>query len=272
MKYEPVLPENNSNISHEHPAREFIVLVLGSALLLVAVYFFLGLLVDQAVEYISPEQEMAIFESMGLDSLGVGEAELLDDERTEAVRGLLDELMQCVDVGYSVKLNVMAEDLSNAFAMPGGQMVLWSGLLDQVQSENGLAFVLAHELGHFKNRDHLRSMGRRIVLMALAIVFTGANSDLSKFMAPVSSLEEAQHSQKRERAADATALEIINCHYGHIAGATEFFEAVAKEDIGFDFALSHYFSSHPEAKDRIAAINELMRKHDYVVGDRRARL
>ncbi len=272
MKYEPALPDRNSNVSHEHPAREFIVLVLGSAVLLIAVYFALGLFIDQAVEYISPQREMAIFESMGLDSLGIDDAELLDDERVEAVRRLLDELTQCVDVGYPVSLSVMAEDLSNAFAMPGGQMVLWSGLLDQVRSENGLAFVLAHELGHFKNRDHLRSMGRRLILMALAVVFTGANSDLSKFMAPVSSLEEAQHSQERERAADATALEIINCHYGHVAGATEFFEAVAKEDIGFDFKLSHYFSSHPEAKDRITAINAAIRQYEYAVGDTRSRL
>jgi hypothetical protein len=49
----------------------------------------------------------------------------------------------------------------------------------------------------------------------------------------------------------------LNCHYGHVGGATEFFETIAEPDDGFDFAFTHYFSRHPEAKKRVADLREL---------------
>jgi Zn-dependent protease with chaperone function len=64
-------------------------------------------------------------------------------------------------------------DAVNAMAVPGGKMVVFSGLLDSLSSTNGLMFVLAHEVGHFKNRDHLRLMGRGIVLSILAMLALG---------------------------------------------------------------------------------------------------
>ncbi len=39
-------------------------------------------------------------------------------------------------------------------------MVVFTGLLEKMTSENELAFVLAHELGHYDHRDHLRGLGR----------------------------------------------------------------------------------------------------------------
>ena len=43
------------------------------------------------------------------------------------------------------------------------------GLLENVESENELAFVLGHELGHFRNRDHLRGLGRGIAFSLVLV-------------------------------------------------------------------------------------------------------
>ena len=64
--------------------------------------------------------------------------------------------------------------------------------------------------------------------------------------------------------ADALALRTLNCFYGHVGGATEFFEAM-KPDKEEGSKISQYFSSHPEAVQRINDIHELASGSGYAV-------
>lgn len=251
MAYKARLPTTNSNVSQEHPLREFVVLLLGATIVLLLLFFLSGLLVDRAVQYIQPELEKKLFSKFVDDD---GQAR---SDRELELQSLLDELAPCVDVGYAVQVRVEESGELNAFAMPGGQMVMLSAMLDEVQTENGLAFVLAHELGHFKNRDHLRGMGRSLLVLALSSLATGANSGLTSVLTPALSLETASYSQDRESLADATALKALHCHYGHVQGATEFFELIAREEKSREWGLTHYFSSHPEARQRVTALRKL---------------
>lgn len=266
MKYRAVLQQKNSNVSHRQPLRELLALVAGLLVLLAVLYGVLGLCIDFAVDTISPDMELAIYDSVGLN--------WWDDEVDSAsgiqfeqqAQQLLDQLGRCIDVGYPVTLRIGESEGINAFAYPGGTILVLSGTLEKLESHNGLAFVLAHELAHFKHRDHLRSMGRGVVLVALSALLTGANSDLAGILMPFGSLQTAQFSQARESAADAIALQVLNCHYGHVGGATELFEVIAEPGDKIDFSLTHYFSSHPEARHRIDAINALIRSKGYPVG------
>lgn len=251
MKYISRLPQHNNNISHEHPLREFFVLVAGTVAVLAAIFVGMGLLVDAAVGYIDPELEAALFRSFD------GDAGVPPTEQEQALQQLLDQLGGCMEVGYPVDIRIENSPHANAFAMPGGRVVIHSAVLAQVKTENGLAFVLAHELGHYQNRDHLRGMGRSLVLLATSVLLTGAGSDISSVLTPVFSAEIAQHSQSRESAADASALEALQCHYGHVGGATEFFALIAQPDATADWYLAHYFASHPEAVQRIEDVEQL---------------
>lgn len=249
--------QHNSNVSHEHPLREFFVLIVGASVLLLALLYLSGLFVDQAVKFIDPALEEKLFSQF---------AELDSQPRTDQemeIQRLMDALGTCVDIDYPVQLSLSESEELNAFAMPGGRVVLLSAMLKQLQSENGLAFVLAHELGHFKNRDHLRSMGRSAVFLAVSSMLTGANSGLSSFLTPVVSMEGASYSRSRESAADATALDALNCHYGHVGGATEFFAVMAAKGERSGWRLPHYFDSHPNAQQRIDDLRNLAKELEY---------
>jgi Zn-dependent protease with chaperone function len=257
MKYIPGLPSRNSNVSHDNPLKEFFELVLGTIILLVVVLLLLGLLVDYAVGYIDPQTEAQLFNSFSDDE----DTSLTEQE--EELQILLDQLGNCIDVGYPVVVSITESDQMNAFAAPGGSVVVFSALLDNVATENGLAFVLAHELAHYKNRDHLSGMGRSIVFLAISVLLTGTNSDISALLTPIYSGDVAQYSQDRESAADASALDALNCHYGHVGGATEFFELLAAPDEEFDWTLTHYFSSHPDAQSRIDDLHAVAADRGY---------
>ena len=135
---------------------------------------------------------------------------------------------------------------------------MFTGLLDRVKSENGLSFVLAHELAHISNRDHLRALGRGLVLFGISAILTGSDSGLSGVLAPATHLGQAKYSREREALADAKALQILNCRYGHAGGATELFESLSKEDADSS-RLSHYLASHPSMHARIDALRRSIR-------------
>ncbi|WP_447968564.1 M48 family metallopeptidase [Nitrospira sp. M1] len=260
MKYQPSLPEHNDNISHQHPVREFVILLLGVLGLVVLSFWILGVFVDQAVDYISPEDEAQLF---GKININWEFGESASPQQHTSVQQLIDALRPCQKIGLTTPVTVIESQNINAMAIPGGRIIVFSGLLNNIKSENGLAFVLAHELGHFKNRDHLRSLGRGIVLAALSTLFTGANSSISQLLTSTMTLGQAKYSQSRESKADETALQILNCHYGHVGGATELFEALQRQEEAWDFGMLHYFDTHPELQKRIDTLHELSNRHGY---------
>jgi len=260
VKYKPSLPENNDNVSHDQPVREFVLLFFGITLFLLTVFWILGLFVDRAVDYITPEMEAMIFSSAdGSESVDNS------NPRQAELQRMVDALLECIQIGYPLDVHLIDLDDANAFAFPGGRIFIFNGLLDKVVSENGLSFVLAHELAHFKNRDHLRGMGRGIVFTAVSALLTGAGSDFTQLFAPTANFSQAQYSQERESKADEQALQVLGCYYGHAGGATEFFEAMKPDDDKTSNVFGHYFSSHPEAVERIDNLHRLAKEMSLAV-------
>lgn len=255
MKYEPTLPTHNDNIGHEHPLKDFLLIFAGVAAAVLAGFFLLGLLVDVAVDHMSPDTEAALGR-IAAPRLTPGDPALA--AREAQLQALVDSLRPCAGIGGPVTVRLMRSPVPNAFVVPGGAIYLFTGLLGQVKSENGLAFVLAHELAHGANRDHLRAMGRGIVLFSLAALAGADGASLANLMAPVQRIGESSYSRGREAAADAAALQTLNCRYGHAGGATELFIALKHQD-DKHIAGTHYLASHPSMQSRIDALESAIR-------------
>jgi Zn-dependent protease with chaperone function len=264
MDFNPALPEHNDNVSHDKPVREFILLACGITFFLLAAFWVLGLFVDMAVDRISPGMEAAIFSSVSTPGPAAVAAQ---DPRREKLQSMVDALRQCGGVTYPLQVSLIDSDEANAMAFPGGKILVLEGLLDMVESENGLTFVLAHEIAHFKNRDHLRGLGRAIVLTVAAALLTGAESDFTRLVAPTATFSQAHYSQDREEMADNHALLTLNCYYGHVGGATEFFKAMEARDEDMLAGFGHYFSTHPEARERIDNLYKLTEERHFAILD-----
>ena len=262
MNYQPSLPEHNDNVSHQHPVREFFVLITSVLAFVLMGYWALGFFVDIAVGYLSPEQEAQLFSKVDID-WDFGE-ESMPEEQAK-LQSLVDAFKPCLSLPYPITVSLVKSEVVNAMAVPGGKMVVFSGLLDSVSSTNGLMFVLAHELGHFKNRDHLRLMGRGIVLSILAMLAFGGDAGISDILASTINLRTAKYSQSRESQADHTALQALHCHFGHVGGAAELFETLKSQEESFDFELLHYFSTHPELQQRIDDLHQLTQELGFPV-------
>ena len=258
MDYIPRLPGKNVNVTPTSPLRDFMMLLGGLVVLFVGVYVFLGLVVDFMVPRISPETERMLGDYLDEKLEKHGKYA----EQEEQFQHLLDRIQkQCGDLPYQLEIGVVEDEMINALALPGGRIVILTGLLENVTSENELTFVLAHEMGHFANRDHLSDLGRGLVFMALSAGVFGPNSYIGKQVGKLLQVSELSFSRQHESMADEYALDIQNCVYGHVAGATDFFEHIGMlEEKRFT---GHYLSTHPESSQRIANLNNLAMERGY---------
>lgn len=153
----------------------------------------------------------------------------------------------------------------NALAIPGDRIIIYSGLVEQVQSENELMMVLGHELGHFANRDHLRSLGRQLLWqVAIASVIGDTGWIQSTVASGIAALSNAQYSQSQERQADEVGLTLLQETYGHPAGATDFFARLSQQQDG-NLA---FLSAHPAPSQRVAELKRLIKQRNYPTGER----
>jgi len=254
VKYTPRLPEHNYNVTPVSPLRELFILLGGLLLIVVLVYILLGVGVELLVTRITPQTEQKI-SSIFLNKFDLQDD---DDEVNVYLQHLVDTMVAkgCVTLPYKVKAHLVNDpDTINAMALPGGHILVFSKLLEIVESENELSFVLGHEIGHFQNRDHLRGMGRSLVFAFLSTVLRAPGKSVSNLVSRTVRVTESAFSRDQESGADAVGLEILQCDYGHVNGAIQFFEHMPKTlDPGH---IGHYFASHPEHEKRIRALLHL---------------
>ena len=256
MKVDPRLPDEGVNVTPEHPLKDVAHLLATACLVGLVVVFVLGLVVDVAVRYVSPEREARIF-----DSLGSAIAEHLADGGDEVVERALEPLFarvleQAPALPYPFKLRVLCNEGPNAVAVPGGTVGVTSGLLARLKTENELAFVLGHELGHFARRHHLRNLGRGVVVgVIIGGLLAGAGVDLSS---PAGwALEGAlkSHSREQEIEADRAGTRAIVRLYGHMGGAREVLQTLS--EVASEGAMDRldFTRTHPVGEARIAALD-----------------
>ena len=263
MKYTPRQPESNVNVTPTSHLRDFFLLTAGLLGIVIVIYILLGLAVDLIVPRISTDLEKRI---AGLFIRSI-EAKGTASERENYVQSLLEDLQErCAKLPYLFKVHIRQASAVNAVALPGGHIVVYTGLLDKVASENELAFVLGHEMGHYAYRDHLRGMGRAFVFITISALLFGTDSNISKMLAHGLNITEMSFSRKQETRADEFALETLNCDYGHVAGAADFFEKIPKEQDPGKFG--HYFASHPESHKRISHLEDIIRSRGFKLAER----
>jgi predicted Zn-dependent protease len=258
VNFDPSLPDDEVNVSGTHPLKEAAVLLAGVAGAAFALFVVIALTVEVIVPWIPPSFEVRVFGSSRIaDLLGSEGAE--GDPRVGRVAELLDRLARhWPENPYSFRVAVHEESTPNAVAFPGGLIAVTTGLLEQVESENELAFVLGHEIGHFRHRDHLRGIGRGVafalVMGALGLGGSGGAAELASLSGQ---LAARGFDRDQESDADRFGLALVQREYGHVGGSWDFFERLPGPDGSVEKEIVHYLATHPLNEERIEALHVL---------------
>jgi Zn-dependent protease with chaperone function len=262
MRYVPKQPREGINVSDTHPLVEAGTLVVGLTAIFIAVVLALVFLVEVALYFIPAEKEAELFRDWLPDDLVTVSP---GDARLRQTQLLADRLaFHWGESPYEFRVEIDDSESANAMALPGGLIIVTQGLLDKVESENELAFVLGHELGHYRNRDHIRALGRGIVLSLFFSVATG--SDAAGLGLKVSDLALRSFSRKQESRADEFALAMVYTQYGHVNEAWRLFERW-EDDESFR-ELVPYLSTHPQAGDRVDSLEALALRENWPTSGR----
>lgn len=268
MKFEPKYIEDNVNVSRKDHGREFLKLGTILLVIIVSVYLILGFCAELLVTHlpISMEKSLGTMFSRQIDTTSY-------PATREYAQKILDKLVTAYDQlpPFEYRVDIIDEKTVNAFALPAGRIILFRGLIEKIISEEALAMVLAHELGHYVHRDHLRGLGRGLVLMSLMVVL-GGNGQAPTFVMPSLQLMDLRFSRKQEQSADLLAVDTVFRVYQHVAGVLEVYDALEQHNAS-RFTPS-IFSTHPDTRQRknellarIASLNYAEGKVTVLPGD-----
>ena len=175
-------------------------------------------------------------------------------EGSAALDKMTARLMAHVQTPYSIDVGVLDHEMINAFALPGGRVLLFDGLLQEAGTAEEIAGVLAHEIGHVVHRDPtrlaLQSAGTVGVLGLLLGDFSGG----SVILLVAEQVVQASHSQSAETSADAFAIRVMGDAQLPASALGSMFDRFARlggeqEGHGEGGLLSH-LASHPDTLGR----------------------
>lgn len=132
----------------------------------------------------------------------------IDTIKSEQIQRFFKELHYQSE--YDISIVVVDSDIVNAFALPGGFIVVYSGILDIMEDDGELAALLAHEVSHINGRHSLRTMSRNLSTYLLLSILTGDVGGFSSVLIENSSLiSSLSFSRNLEKDADLDGLKLM---------------------------------------------------------------
>jgi predicted Zn-dependent protease len=187
------------------------------------------------------------------ESMTEGHKQCVDPDGLAALARLTERLSKTAPITEPFNVRVYDWSLMNAFAVPGGQIVLTKGLIDQAETPDEVAGVLAHEMGHGIEMHPETGMLRSIGLAAAVQVILGGGAGGGLANAGVM-LAQLGYSREAEREADHHAYELLKGAAIAPRGLANFFVRVTKmEAEDHESANSPAFNwlrTHPPAAER----------------------
>ena len=154
----------------------------------------------------------------------------------------------------------------NAYAFPGGSIAATRGIMVEMESEDQLAGLLGHEIGHVNARHFAERQAKGTLvelLSATATVVAGSkNAQYGELAQMVGSLGGgallAHYSREDEREADALGMEYMNRAGYNPGGMADLMELLNNESRAKPNALELMFSTHPMSSERLANARQAM--------------
>jgi beta-barrel assembly-enhancing protease len=174
-----------------------------------------------------------------------------------SVSNITSRLLPVVEKsGYEFKFHIKQDTNVNAFAIPGGHVVILTGLLEHADSAEEVAGVLAHEVAHVTRRHSLRNIIKSAGLLVVLQALLGDASGLFGMAAEASRyLLEQKFSRDFEREADDTGWSYLVEANIDPRGMTRFFEKLKQlmADSGMDVMENSLslVNTHPASQERI---------------------
>jgi predicted Zn-dependent protease len=176
------------------------------------------------------------------------------------VSGLADEIVKAIPAderpGYAFKFTLIDKNIINAFAVPGGYVYIYTGIIKSMKDESELAGVLGHEISHVTRHHYRDAMAKEAGLSLLLQALLGNNSgQLAQLVGQtLYSLAGLKVSRENESEADYYGTKRAGAIGRNPLGIAKFFGRMPPEGV------AAWVSTHPAPETRVADVEDEVSK------------
>ena len=246
----------------------------------------IGGLTLSALPLLTRESEAALFKPSPAQQIKMGDQAaqqvlqkyrvVTDDRAREFSRvgGKLVDSLPPADRGiWNYTFRVVNSKEINAFALPGGNMFMFTGLMDRIKSDSELAAVTGHEMTHVRKQhwaNAYASQQKRSIGLGLLLGVTHAGSGLQALAGAGNQLYSLRFSRGEEDQADAGGLENMAAAGFNLNGMIDLFNTL-QQATGGKSGGPEFLSDHPLTTARIKHTQERIAKMQAQMGQSSSR-
>lgn len=230
---------------HFRSGKVLALLIGGFILSVVLSYFYLlPFAADQFALRFPKEMEISLGDEMYASIL---QQSVIDSAKTATINHFFEQLN--IESEYPVRITVIKDSVVNAFAIPGGGIVVYDAILKDMKDPEALAALLAHEYSHVALKHATRNVFRNVAgYLFVSILFSDVNGIAALVIQNAETLRTLKYSRDLEHEADANGLEILKQNNLSSKGMVQLFEQLKKQD---SISVNELLSTHPELDARI---------------------
>ena len=236
-------------------AKGMIAIALGFAAFVVFCYFvILPPIAEIAAEHMPVSMEVELGDRLynqTMQQVSINQA--LTKQANEFWRALH------VKSPYLVNITVIHENIANAYALPGGQIIVYDGIIKEMNDYDEFAALLAHEYTHARLRHGMRSMSRNLAgYIFVSVLLNDASGTFAILATNGNQLKELSFSRTLEHQADAGGYELLQSRNINPNGMLKLFKTL--RNVEGSLTVPAFISSHPLTTDRIEYIQQELEK------------
>lgn len=183
----------------------------------------------------------------------------IDTSKTEAINHFFKTLH--IDSKYPVHITVVKDSVVNAFALPGGGIIVYDAIIKKMKTPEELAALLSHEYSHIQLKHTTRNVFRSLAgYLFISIIFSDANGLANLVIDNANQLQNLSYSRELEHEADENGLTILEANQLNSKGMIDLFKTLQKEN---KIQVNEMISTHPDLENRILFVKEFAEEHPY---------
>lgn len=231
--------------------RDIVVLLTIGAALFAGGYFLVREISksDYDLSYqVSMEQEEELgnlFKDLIWDEYPTVKENYADSAYQQIAKRLVDALDS---TQYRYQFTIIKSKDINAFTIPGGNIYMFSGLIELAETPEEVAAVLAHEIGHAEKRHVVTKLINEMSMTAVIAVLSGGDPSVVTQM--LHSVVSNRFSREHEDEADKFALELLEAAKINPKAMARFFQKLNDKNLDYNEDLE-FMMTHPHNNKRI---------------------
>jgi len=195
----------------------------------------------------------------------------VNDNKVDSTKtAALNLFARQLQLNNTIKLHftVINSPTVNAFSLPDGNIIVFTGLIDLMNDYDELAGLIGHEVSHVNNRHSMKMLCRNLSgYLFISAVLSDVNGIMAIIGDNVHNLQSLSYSRQFERQADEQGTQLMILNGINPNGMIDLFARLKSSET---VVMPGFISSHPITTDRIVDINRLILRtpHPYTFNSR----